>query len=172
MRTVCKLSYEGCCKKRRRGVLPASGRQKRQTDLYTVDSSARRAEVVAPYAELLPFSKFASKSKVEMLQAATGRARLVAVGRGHVPAVPHKRRMVRGERVCTQLAVSARDCHGASASQSTREKRTTINETAPVGLGHVQADREAADSWHEQVCAYLVVPTRGLGHLPALQGVS
>ena len=94
MRTVCKLSYEGCCKKRRRGVLPASGRQKRQTDLYTVDSSARRAEVVAPYAELLPFSKFASKSKVEMLQAATGRARLVAVGRGHVPAVPRKRRMV------------------------------------------------------------------------------
>ena len=44
-------------------------------------------------------------------------------------------------------------------SQSTREKRTTINETAPVGLGHVQADREAADSWHEQVCTYLVVPT-------------
>ena len=30
--------------------------------------------------------------------------------------------------------------------------------TVNVGLGHVQADREAADSRHERVCTYLVVP--------------
>ena len=36
-----------------------------------------------------------------------------------------------------------------------------INETAIVGRGHVPADREAEDSRQEQVCTYLVVPTRG-----------
>ena len=45
------------------------------------------------------------------------------------------------------------------SSQSTCEKRTTINETASVGRGHVPVDREAADGRHEQVCTYLVVPT-------------
>ena len=39
----------------------------------------------------------------------------------------------------------------------TRE-RTMINETAIVGLGHVQADREAADGTDERGCAHLVVP--------------
>ena len=42
----------------------------------------------------------------------------------------------------------------------TRE-RTTINETANVGLGHVPADREAADSTGEQICTQSVVPAHG-----------
>ena len=60
----------------------------------------------------------------------------------------------------------------ASALAIHTRKRTTTNETALVGRGHVPADREAADSRHKQVCTYLVVPARGLGHVPALQRVS
>ena len=57
------------------------------------------------------------------------------------------------------------------SSQSTREKRTTINETALVGRGHVPADREAADRQHEQACTQLVVSAPAYG-CTALHGVS
>ena len=64
------------------------------------------------------------------------------------------------------------DCATTSlrSSQSTCEKRTTINETASVGRGHVPADREAADGRHEQVCTYLVVPTLGGDMSPPYRG--
>ena len=42
--------------------------------------------------------------------------------------------------------------------------------TVNVGLGHVQADREAADSRHERVCTYLVVPARGGDMSPPYRG--
>ena len=41
---------------------------------------------------------------------------------------------------------------------SALEKRTTINETANVGRGHVPADREAAGSTNKQVCMQSIVP--------------